>query len=325
MSGVPDRVEQAGRAAGLAIRINTASALDSRPAHRVLKLAAAWEAMFAAHLRDTTLPRGLGRACGGGNRSGARREVRGGSAGGSRRGTVARGPFCADDRAWRPPSRRARSVEELAELVREAANGGLMRAAAIGKFGPAERLTIRQVPTLVTSPGEVLVRVDATGRDRRVPADPGHRVCRADRPGRCRGDRIRDRATGCRTPGAGLLRGARSGEPIVIHGTAGGAGSTAVQLARHNGSRVTGTGSEENQEYFRTRDATPMVCGEGELDRLRTGSRPVRPAASRAVRFVPAGDRPGEAPARRRRERPSRPGRRTRSRQGGAADRLRRI
>ncbi|WP_037714818.1 MULTISPECIES: DsbA family protein [Actinomycetes] len=55
-----DRIEQAGRAQGLTIRMDTAWALDSRPAHRVLKLAAArgldetaaWEAMFAAHLRD---------------------------------------------------------------------------------------------------------------------------------------------------------------------------------------------------------------------------------------------------------------------------------
>ncbi|MGV9293875.1 DsbA family oxidoreductase [Amycolatopsis sp. NPDC003676] len=55
-----DRIEQAGRADGLTIRMDTAWALDSRPAHRVLKLAAArglaetpaWEAMFAAHLRD---------------------------------------------------------------------------------------------------------------------------------------------------------------------------------------------------------------------------------------------------------------------------------
>lgn len=55
-----DRIEEAGRADGLTIRMDTAWALDSRPAHRVLKLAAArgldgtaaWEAMFAAHLRD---------------------------------------------------------------------------------------------------------------------------------------------------------------------------------------------------------------------------------------------------------------------------------
>ncbi|MFE3176468.1 DsbA family protein [Amycolatopsis sp. NPDC059090] len=55
-----DRIEQTGRADGLTIRMDTAWALDSRPAHRVLKLAAArglaetvaWEAMFAAHLRD---------------------------------------------------------------------------------------------------------------------------------------------------------------------------------------------------------------------------------------------------------------------------------
>ena len=53
-----DRIERAGRADGLVIRIDSARSVDSRPAHRVLKLAAArgldaeaaWDAMFAAHL-----------------------------------------------------------------------------------------------------------------------------------------------------------------------------------------------------------------------------------------------------------------------------------
>lgn len=52
------QIERGGRSEGLAIRMNTARLIDSRPAHRVLKLArerqldqtAAWDAMFAAHL-----------------------------------------------------------------------------------------------------------------------------------------------------------------------------------------------------------------------------------------------------------------------------------
>lgn len=57
-----DRIEQAGRADGLTIRIDSARTIDSRPAHRVLKLAAsrgadrarAWETMFAAHLEHNS-------------------------------------------------------------------------------------------------------------------------------------------------------------------------------------------------------------------------------------------------------------------------------
>ncbi|ATY16613.1 NADP-dependent oxidoreductase [Amycolatopsis sp. AA4] len=62
---------------------------------------------------------------------------------------------------------------------------------------------------------------------------------------------------------------AKPGETILIHGAAGGVGSMAVQLARHRGLRVVGTGSEQNQEYLRTLGAIPVVYGEGELDRLR--------------------------------------------------------
>ncbi|WP_244223657.1 NADP-dependent oxidoreductase [Amycolatopsis circi] len=39
----------------------------------------------------------------------------------------------------------------------------VMRAAAIDEFGPAERLTVHQLPTPVAGPGEVLVRVEAAG------------------------------------------------------------------------------------------------------------------------------------------------------------------
>lgn len=63
--------------------------------------------------------------------------------------------------------------------------------------------------------------------------------------------------------------GARSGETILIHGAAGGVGSMAVQLARHRGLRVIGTGSAQNQEYLRALGAIPVIYGEGEIDRLR--------------------------------------------------------
>ncbi|MFD2473609.1 NADP-dependent oxidoreductase [Amycolatopsis silviterrae] len=63
--------------------------------------------------------------------------------------------------------------------------------------------------------------------------------------------------------------GARSGETILIHGAAGGVGSMAVQLSHHRGLRVIGTGSARNQEYLRALGATPVVYGDGELDRIR--------------------------------------------------------
>lgn len=62
---------------------------------------------------------------------------------------------------------------------------------------------------------------------------------------------------------------ARPGETVLIHGAAGGVGSMAVQLARHRGLRVIGTGSVHNQDYLLDLGATPVVYGDGELDRLR--------------------------------------------------------
>lgn len=62
---------------------------------------------------------------------------------------------------------------------------------------------------------------------------------------------------------------ARPGETVLIHGAAGGVGSMAVQLARHRGLRVIGTSSVANQKYLRALGATPVVYGDGELDRLR--------------------------------------------------------
>jgi predicted DsbA family dithiol-disulfide isomerase len=58
--GRRNRIRAAGLADGLDIRIDTARAIDSRPAHRLLKLAAAtgvdeqraWHRVYAAHLRD---------------------------------------------------------------------------------------------------------------------------------------------------------------------------------------------------------------------------------------------------------------------------------
>lgn len=55
-----ERIQETGRTDGLDIRIDTARSIDSRDAHRLLKLAAArgldahaaWDAVFAAHLEQ---------------------------------------------------------------------------------------------------------------------------------------------------------------------------------------------------------------------------------------------------------------------------------
>ncbi|WP_166347468.1 DsbA family oxidoreductase [Phytoactinopolyspora limicola] len=57
-NGRRDRIESAGRAIGLDIHIDTARAIDSRPAHRLIKLAVssgipaqlAWDVVYEAHL-----------------------------------------------------------------------------------------------------------------------------------------------------------------------------------------------------------------------------------------------------------------------------------
>ncbi|MGW4395137.1 NADP-dependent oxidoreductase [Amycolatopsis nivea] len=202
-----------------------------------------------------------------------------------------------------------------------------MRAAAIDKFGPAERLATHQMPTPVAGQGEVLVRVEAAGvqptdvaiREGWTPPgatiefpqilgnefagtivrtgagvtefEPGQQVAGFRALG-CYAEyvtvpvsqlAVKPENVDWLTAGAvsasgqtahtALERlGARSGETILIHGAAGGVGSVAVQLARHHGLRVIGTGSEANQEYLRTLGATPVVYGEGELDRLRSAA-----------------------------------------------------
>ncbi|UKD59122.1 NADP-dependent oxidoreductase [Amycolatopsis sp. FU40] len=200
----------------------------------------------------------------------------------------------------------------------------VMRAAAIDEFGPAELLTVHQVPTPLAEPGQVLVRVEAAGvqptdvaiRDGWTP--PGATVAFPQILGNefagtivQVGAGVTEFETGQQVSGfrvlgcyaeyvtapvgqvvvkpekvdwltAGALSasgqtahtalerlGARSGETILIHGAAGGVGSMAVQLARHRGLRVIGTGSAGNQEYLRTLGAIPVVYGEGELGRLR--------------------------------------------------------
>ena len=61
-----------------------------------------------------------------------------------------------------------------------------------------------------------------------------------------------------------------AGETLLVHAAAGGAGSAAVQLARHHGARVIGTASRVNHDYLTSIGAIPVAYGRGLVDRVRT-------------------------------------------------------
>lgn len=61
----------------------------------------------------------------------------------------------------------------------------------------------------------------------------------------------------------------RDGDTVLVHAAAGGVGSLAVQIARHEGCRVVGTASERNHEHLRSLGAEPVEYGDGLADRLR--------------------------------------------------------
>lgn len=59
------------------------------------------------------------------------------------------------------------------------------------------------------------------------------------------------------------------GDTLLVHAAAGGAGTMAVQLARHLGARVVGTASTAQHEYLTGLGATPLTYGAGLADRVR--------------------------------------------------------
>jgi NADPH:quinone reductase-like Zn-dependent oxidoreductase len=61
-----------------------------------------------------------------------------------------------------------------------------------------------------------------------------------------------------------------AGETLLIHGTPGGVGTFAVQLAVARGVTVIGTASERNHDYLRSIGATPVTYGDGLLERVRS-------------------------------------------------------
>jgi NADPH:quinone reductase-like Zn-dependent oxidoreductase len=63
--------------------------------------------------------------------------------------------------------------------------------------------------------------------------------------------------------------GVRPGETVLIHGAAGGVGTVAVQFALARGATVIGTASERNHAYLRSLGATPVLYGDGLVERVR--------------------------------------------------------
>ena len=60
------------------------------------------------------------------------------------------------------------------------------------------------------------------------------------------------------------------GDTVLIHGSAGGVGQMAVQLAVARGARVIGTAAERDHELVRSLGGEPVVYGDGLLERVRT-------------------------------------------------------
>jgi NADPH:quinone reductase-like Zn-dependent oxidoreductase len=58
------------------------------------------------------------------------------------------------------------------------------------------------------------------------------------------------------------------GDTVVVSGAAGGVGSLAVQLARHDGATVIGLAGEHNHQWLREHGAIPVSYGEGVAERI---------------------------------------------------------
>lgn len=64
----------------------------------------------------------------------------------------------------------------------------------------------------------------------------------------------------------------KRGDTVFIDGGAGGVGAVAVQMAVARGARVVASSSERNLEYLRSLGATPVLYGDGVVDRVRDAS-----------------------------------------------------
>jgi NADPH:quinone reductase-like Zn-dependent oxidoreductase len=68
------------------------------------------------------------------------------------------------------------------------------------------------------------------------------------------------------------LLGVKAGDTVFIDGGAGGVGAVAVQLANARGLKVIASAGQDNQDYLREIGATPVLYGEGMLDRVRSAA-----------------------------------------------------
>lgn len=66
--------------------------------------------------------------------------------------------------------------------------------------------------------------------------------------------------------------GVKAGATILVDGGAGGVGAVAVQMAVARGARVIASSSEANHDYLREIGATPLLYGEGVVDRVRAAA-----------------------------------------------------
>jgi NADPH:quinone reductase-like Zn-dependent oxidoreductase len=64
----------------------------------------------------------------------------------------------------------------------------------------------------------------------------------------------------------------QAGDTLFVDGGAGGVGAVAVQMAVARGARVIASSSEANHDYLREIGATPVLYGEGMVDRVRSAS-----------------------------------------------------
>lgn len=69
-----------------------------------------------------------------------------------------------------------------------------------------------------------------------------------------------------------VASGAHAGETVLVHGGAGGVGQMVLQLARLWGIGVVATAAAGNQQLLKDLDATPLVYGDGLLQRARAAA-----------------------------------------------------
>lgn len=68
------------------------------------------------------------------------------------------------------------------------------------------------------------------------------------------------------------LLGVEAGDTLFVDGGAGGVGAVAVQMAVERGAKVVASAGEANHDYLRELGATPVLYGEGLVERVRAAA-----------------------------------------------------